>query len=96
MDKWAIVSVTGGQIEMLSFSAGVQINETDVLVFGGYDNSIKERPQRVCYCLEIDTENLRAFVKSFNEYPLPYPEGFWNNNPIIHNGRVIALQNVTD
>jgi hypothetical protein len=27
---------------------------------------------------------------------LAYAEGFWNNNPYVHNGRVVALQNVTD
>lgn len=31
-------------LELLSFSAGLQINERDLLVFGGYDNSELEKP----------------------------------------------------
>jgi hypothetical protein len=35
-------------------------------------------------------------VKNYNANPLPYAEGFWNNNPIIHGRRVVGLQNITD
>ena len=35
-------------------------------------------------------------VKNYNSTPLPHAEGFWNNNPIIYNRCVYALQNVTD
>ena len=35
-------------------------------------------------------------VKNYNTNPLPTAEGFWNNNPIIHDRAVYALQNVTD
>lgn len=35
-------------------------------------------------------------VRNYNTTPLPYAEGFWNNNPILHRGRVVALQNITD
>jgi hypothetical protein len=27
------------QLELLSFSAAIQINDKDILVFGGYDNT---------------------------------------------------------
>ena len=35
-------------------------------------------------------------VKNYNTTPLTYAEGFWNNNPIIHQKKVYALQNITD
>jgi len=35
-------------------------------------------------------------VKNYNYVTLPTSEGFWNNNPIIHNGKVYATQNITD
>jgi len=27
---------------------------------------------------------------------LPFEEGFWNNNPTIHNGKIYSLQNIND
>jgi hypothetical protein len=39
-------------LDLLSFSAALQINDTDLLVFGGYDNSEREKPDRVCYALK--------------------------------------------
>ena len=33
-------------------------------------------------------------IDSINEKELPISEGFWNNNPIIFAGRVLAMQNV--
>lgn len=39
-------------LELLSFSAAVQINESEILVFGGYDNTEAEKPDRICYTLQ--------------------------------------------
>ena len=44
----------------------------------------------------VNVEKNLVTVKNYNMNPLPYAEGFWNNNPIIHGKRVIALQNITD
>ena len=42
-NRWTVVNIETpralGGLELLSFSAAVQINERDMLVFGGYDNS---------------------------------------------------------
>ena len=35
-------------------------------------------------------------VRNYNHTPLPYAEGFWSNNPILHRRRLIGLQNITD
>jgi hypothetical protein len=91
-------------MELLSFSAGVQINHNEILVFGGYDNSEYEQPKRICFSLigiysSINSVNLEkgaVRVKNHTTTPLPFAEGFWNNNPIVHNGKVYALQNIND
>ena len=54
-NRWIVVNIESAKgvppLELLSFSAAVQINEKDILVFGGYDNSELERPERVSYAL---------------------------------------------
>jgi hypothetical protein len=54
-NRWIVVNIESARgvppLELLSFSAAVQINERDILVFGGYDNSELERPERLCYAL---------------------------------------------
>ena len=54
-NRWIVVNIETPRgvppLELLSFSAGVQINEREILVFGGYDNSEMERPERLCYSL---------------------------------------------
>lgn len=46
--------------------------------------------------MQVDSVKSSVQIKNFNEYPLPYAEGFWSNNPIIYNGKVYGLQNITD
>jgi hypothetical protein len=55
-----------------------------------------EKPERVCYTAEVNPSRSYVLIKNFNLTPLPFAEGFWNNNPIIHDGNVYALQNITD
>jgi hypothetical protein len=50
-------------------------------------------------CLIILTVNVNkgsVKVRNYNTTPLAFAEGFWNNNPVIHNGRIYALQNIND
>lgn len=46
--------------------------------------------------LNVETSRNSVSIKNFNKYPLPHAEGFWSNNPIVHNGKIFALQNITD
>ena len=80
----------------MSFSAGVQINQREVFIFGGYDNSQAERPQKTSFVLDVDASKSTVWIKNFNQFALPEAEGFWNNNPIVNNGKIFALQNITD
>ena len=44
----------------------------------------------------VNLEKKIFSVKNYNTTPLPYAEAFWDNNPVIHQNEVIALQNITD
>lgn len=46
--------------------------------------------------MEVDVAKSLVQIRNFNQCPLPYAEGFWNNSPVIHNGKVFGLQNITD
>ena len=46
--------------------------------------------------MEVNASRGLVYIKNYNKCPLPYAEGFWNNNPIIFEGNVYALQNITD
>lgn len=48
------------------------------------------------YTYLVNPEKGTARVKNHVTNSLPFAEGFWNNNPIIHNGKVYALQNIND
>lgn len=106
-NRWIAVTVDMPRnvptLELLSFSSAVQINESEILVFGGYDNTEAEKPDRICYTLHSNTflnivnlEKKIFSVKNYNTTPLPYAEAFWDNNPVIHQNEVITLQNITD
>lgn len=46
--------------------------------------------------MEVDADKSSVYIKNYNDAPLPYAEGFWNNNPIIHKNKVYGIQNITD
>ena len=54
-NRWIAVAIetpaNSPPLELLSFSAAAQINDKEILVFGGYDNSDLEKPERTCYAL---------------------------------------------
>jgi hypothetical protein len=94
---------------ILSSSACVQINHNQIFVFGGTyaDYSQKSGQTFILSIEEKDDvnssdkrmENSAAYsvshkIKGLNEYPLPIPEGFWNNQVVINNKKLYALQNV--
>lgn len=48
----------------------------------------------VGYSVEGAPEKLEIHPTNINVFPLPDGEGFWDNNPIVHNKKVFALQNI--
>ena len=61
------------------------------MVMGGYDENNDGQSQT--YILSVG--NNGALIRDINVYPLPFPEGFWNNTPIIYDKVVFALQNIS-
>jgi hypothetical protein len=52
--------------------------------------------QGTSFLIKVNVNKGSVKVKNYNTTPLAYAEGFWNNNPIIHNSKVYALQNIND
>lgn len=48
------------------------------------------------YSVEETPEDMDIMLRNIDAFPLPQAEGFWDNNPIVYNAKVFALQNVTD
>ena len=75
----------------LASSAAIQITQNEIMVMGGYDQ--ENFGQKQTYILRVDQTGY--FIRDINTYSLPFPEGFWNNIPIMQNKLVFALQNVS-
>ncbi|CAK67284.1 unnamed protein product (macronuclear) [Paramecium tetraurelia] len=87
-DTWVSCSVTSQLTSMASMMCSIQIEQNQLMIFGGYLENNKGSKE--CTVLEINDRT----AKVVQTKQLPQAEGFWNNVPIIHQGRVLALQNV--
>lgn len=56
----------------MSFSAAVQINQNSVIVFGGYDNTDLEKPEKTFFVMDIDADRSSVIIKNYNDAQLPY------------------------
>ncbi|EGR32498.1 kelch motif family protein, putative [Ichthyophthirius multifiliis] len=83
-----IEKVPLNEFALLSSSSCVQINSNDILIFGGYfeDNTASN----ICFVFQV-SDNVICFD---GVQQLPIAEGFWNNNPVVCDGKVYAVQNV--
>lgn len=75
-NRWTVVDIRYGagiqKIEFLSFSAAVQINQNSVIVFGGYDNTDLEKPEKTFFVMDIDADRSSVIIKNYNDAQLPY------------------------
>lgn len=101
-DKWIVLDpkLVGIQPDnffaLMSNSCCQQINKNDLLVFGGYleDNTGSNQ----CFLFTFDhnvEDDDNTMIRCVNEKTLPYSEGFWNNQAIIYDRQVFALQNIS-
>ena len=90
---------------ILSSLACVEINQNQILVFGGThaDLSLKSNECWVLNVVDQETDNKVSQMNDFNQsyqvsgidsIYLPIAEGFWNNQAIIDNQKLICLQNI--
>jgi len=102
-DKWSVYQVRNSQEELnkLDFkiywlSASCQINDNNILVFGGCDeNNIGARQ---CFLFEVNETDefgggTTCNIRKRNTLALPYAAGFWNGQCIVENGKMYSLQN---
>ena len=95
-NQWKIVDPKISQFEnptnfgLLSTSCCIQINKSDIFVFGGYTES--NFAQKLTYIFSVDEDSYT--IRFINSKPLLMAEGFWNNNAVIINNSIFALQNV--
>ncbi|CAD8152239.1 unnamed protein product [Paramecium pentaurelia] len=80
-------TITSQLSSMASMMCSIQIEQNQLMLFGGYSENNKGSKE--CIILEINNKT----AKVIETKQLPQAEGFWNNIPIIHQGRIWALQN---
>ncbi len=65
--------------------AGIDINESQLFIFGGYTNDQPGGNTSVADSYVLDISDRSTFyIRSHNRFRLPIAEGFWNNTPIIY------------
>lgn len=83
-------------IKILWCSSAIQINESQIFVFGGYH--AENEGARNNFILEIEKKekNTNKIYKAIrnNKYDLPYGEGFWNSQAIVQKEQLFCLQNI--
>ena len=80
--------------------AAIQINPNEIFVFGGCDH--KNAGTQESYIIEIETitnkenrTNTRYYARMMNEKPLLTGEGFHEMKPVIFDGKIYCLQNIS-
>ncbi|CAD8151879.1 unnamed protein product [Paramecium pentaurelia] len=95
-NKWEHINPKIDSLESSKFlttfltSACVQINQTNIYVFGGYE----EDDKGVSFSFLLNVGQDKHTIHQVNVRPLLYPEGFWNNQVIIHDHKLYVLQNI--
>lgn len=88
-------SIKPGYFKILSTSACVQINGTDIYVFGGYLEDNTSSNQTFIFRVQEESEYSASYqITKIGVKTLTHPEAFWNNTPIVFNKHIYALQNV--
>jgi hypothetical protein len=84
--------------KMLNTSAAIQINQYEIYIFGGYLDDNTGSNQTFIFRInnsEDDDKNPYNYtITGVAVKTLTHPEAFWNNNPIVVNRNVFALQNI--
>ena len=75
-NRWIVVDIETPRnvprLDLLSFSAAVQINPKEIFVFGGYNDAQMEKPERLSYILQVSANRASVTVKNYNTNPLAY------------------------
>ncbi|KAL4429463.1 hypothetical protein ABPG74_001308 [Tetrahymena malaccensis] len=96
-DITGIHSIGPQKMFALFFNSGtIQISDSTIFVFGG---QLEKKMQKSSFCFNIKKEktnsqqNSMHVLNRFDYIPLP-SAGSFTTNPIIHNNKIICLQNI--
>lgn len=98
LDRWEIMRLSPSirkQYRPMCFSAGVQINDKDIYIFGGnYDYLGEKTSQSYIFRIQNDEKGNTQFV-NIDKFPLPIAERFdCNNQVIVYDNHLFCLQNL--
>lgn len=98
-DVWQLVKFDFLQnnLQVLWGSSAVQINDSQILIFGGYFAENHCSRNNLIVDISADKEKNEGFqlkISMDEKYNLPYGEGFWNNQAIIQKETVFCIQNI--
>lgn len=92
--KWSILKKTLNFPIIPSLACAVEIKSGQVLFFGGIYESVSEKSDLI-YSFNFN-ENGSLVKISQQNFTLPAEDGFWDQQAIIHNEGVFALQNISN
>lgn len=67
-----------------SLCGSIQINERDIIVFGGVENHSETNKSFIFRINEDNKKNVKFYLTDFNAFPLPF-EGFCDTLPVLKN-----------
>lgn len=103
INKWIIVNFHFEDLEkersfkLLSSSGCCQINDSQILVFGGVEEEFNRKSnQSFLFEIKEKRERFDHIIRKIDENNVCYAEGFWETNPIVYRGHLYALQNFSN
>lgn len=83
---------------LLSTAACCQINQSEILVMGGYfENNIGSNQT---FSFNVDYSDMESdencYINNIGRINLPFAEGFWNNSAVIYKRKLYVLQNIAN
>ena len=107
-NKWQEIALETGSISpmskaffrVLSLSGCLQVSYDTIFVFGGTYEDYQNKSNG-SYLIRVRKDTIFQErpelheIVGVNEHLLPVAEGFWNQQAIVHNRQIFALQNVS-
>ena len=88
-------NIKSNYFKMLNTSAAIQISLNEIYIFGGYLDDNTGSNSTFVFRINAEEDDKNPYtVTEIGSKTLTHAEAFWNNNPIIMNKNIFALQNV--
>lgn len=90
-NKWELIKIEEQKLLWCSISS--IINENEILIFGGYQEDNIGSNFTLLFDIEEKKEEVTYGIKRIDNN-VPFSEGFWNNQAIVHQENIFCLQNI--